>query len=273
MALRREEDNEKVKLLREKCNHDLLKSEDEYVNMLEVIVKNVFKPLHEHSEKLRLKPQHVQYVYLFLEHMLQFHMNFLSVIRDALNIVPDFHKYGNFVQMYDDYLGRFDSVLKVFAEWKSMEFRSFASMRLENEKVKKCIEAPMLCMLPWYLYHPFDRLKIYYKFLRDLESLAQEGDDDKSYWKNCWLNFEKCITKSNKVKYQISNTNFKDHGKLVVCTYIQLYMYMYIYMFVCLRKHITGEKRLRTKTKLLEIQLQIHGDFKTIVRDDRYFIS
>ncbi|ETO25754.1 hypothetical protein RFI_11387 [Reticulomyxa filosa] len=32
-------------------------------------------------------------------------------------------------------------------------------------------------------------------------------------------------------------------------------------------------KKTRTKTKLLEVQLQIHGEYKTIVQDDRYFIS
>ncbi|ETO10145.1 hypothetical protein RFI_27231 [Reticulomyxa filosa] len=232
---------EKIKLLREKCNYELLKSENEYVNMLEVLVKNIFKPLHENCEKLGLKrgevgiciekgyrregrkgisfnssenkirkknnddvDEKVQFVYSYLEHMLQFHLNFLSVTGDALDIVPDFCKYSNFVQMYDDYLERFDKVLKVFADWKSMQFRSFINMRLENEKVKKYIEAPMLCMLPWYghrsclflyLYFPFDRLKVYYKFLRDLQSLSKEGDEDKKFLDDSFPKFRKVYQK------------------------------------------------------------------------------
>ncbi|ETO26675.1 hypothetical protein RFI_10459 [Reticulomyxa filosa] len=204
----------------------LLKSEDEYVNMLEVLVKYVFRPLHENSARLvvyvskkkknNVKVKNlnkwinvqVQFVYLFLEHLLQFHMNFLAVINDELNIVPDFYKYSNFVQMYDDYLGKFDNVLRVFAEWKSMEFRCFVTMRLESERVQKHIEAPMLYMLPWfkkkkniyiytymYLYNPFERLKVYYKFLRDLQNLSMEGDEDKKFLEGSLVKFRKVYHK------------------------------------------------------------------------------
>ncbi|ETO25098.1 hypothetical protein RFI_12046 [Reticulomyxa filosa] len=135
--------------------------------------------------------------------------------------------------MYEDYLTKFDNVLKVFAEWKSIEFRSFMNLRLENENVKKHMEAPMLCMLPWfalcsmYLYNPFERLKVYYKFLRDLDTLSKEGDEDKVF-------LDQCLAKFKKVYQNIKR----------------------------------NEKRLQVKIKLLEVQLQIHGNYKTIVKDD-----
>ncbi|ETO25753.1 hypothetical protein RFI_11386 [Reticulomyxa filosa] len=189
--------------------------------------------------------------------MLQFHVNFLSVIRDALNIVPDFYKYSNFVQMYDDYLGKFDSVLQVFAEWKSMQFRSFINMRLENEKVKKCIEAPMLWMLPWYdylasskksliilsfplslqkkkkkkkryLYHPFERLKVYYKFLRDLESLSKAGDEDRKFLDDSLVKFKKVYQK-NQAKFNNCKTYEKFKKK---------------------KKNIKKKKKKKTNTKI-----------------------
>jgi len=140
-------------------------------------------------------------------------------------------KYRNFVQMYDDYLTKFDNIIRILSEWKSAEFYSFMNDQLENEMVKKYIGSPMLCMLPWYLYTPFDQLKLYYKFFRDLKKLSNENDDDKK-------SIDDCLEKFTKVYHNIKQ----------------------------------NEKRLKAKIKLLEVQLQIQGNFKTFVKDERYFI-
>ena len=58
-----------------------------------------------------------------------------------------------------------------------MEFREFMILRLQNEQCQKFIDN-RLCSIPWYLYRPFERIKQYYRFFRDLEKITFKTDDE-----------------------------------------------------------------------------------------------
>merc|ERR1712113_650991 len=156
-----------------------LTSEDQYVNELETIVNYIVKPLEKSAVRCKISggEESVKKVFKYLNSMLQFHVTFLSVIRETISVIPDLYKYISFIQMYDDYLHHYDKILQIFSTWRSMEFREFITMRLKHKNVKKNI-IDRLDSLPWYLYRPFDRIKEYHRFLKDIEKITRKSSDD-----------------------------------------------------------------------------------------------
>eukprot|EP00485_Elphidium_margaritaceum_P024314 CAMPEP_0202712972 /NCGR_PEP_ID=MMETSP1385-20130828/47596_1 /ASSEMBLY_ACC=CAM_ASM_000861 /TAXON_ID=933848 /ORGANISM="Elphidium margaritaceum" /LENGTH=650 /DNA_ID=CAMNT_0049373175 /DNA_START=22 /DNA_END=1974 /DNA_ORIENTATION=- len=225
-------DTEELRQRAEAFNHQLLTSEDQYVNELETIVYYIVQPLEKAAVRCKIPggPQEVQRVFKYLTSMLQFHSTFLSVIRDAISVIPDLYKYINFVQMYDDYIRDYDAIVDVFGSWRSMEFREFVIMRIKNKNVSGSI-IDQIHLLPWYLYRPFDRIKEYYRFLKDIEKVTEKGQADY----NLAL---KTVAKLRPVYKKI--------------------------------KH--NEDRFQRKTRLLEVQLQIHGYNKPLVEENRFFV-
>ena len=163
----------------EQFNHQLLASEDKYVNELETIVEYIVKPLEKNAVRCKIQggDKEVKKVFQYIHSMRQFHIEFLSFIRDKISIIPDLWKYINFITIYNDYLHHYDQIIDVFATWRSMEFREFVTMRLRHKNVKKHI-IDKLDSLPWYLYRPFDRIKEYHRFLKDIEKISRKGVDD-----------------------------------------------------------------------------------------------
>jgi len=218
----------------EHFNHQLLASEDQYVNVLETIVEYIVKPLEKAAVRCKIQggEQEVKKVFQYLISMRDFHITFLSIIRETISIIPDLNDYINFIQMYDDYLRHYDQIVAIFATWRSMEFREFVSLRLKHQNVRKHI-IDKLDSLPWYLYRPFDRIKEYHRFLKDVEKISRKGHGD----------------------YNLVRDSLKKIRPLY-------------------RKIKSSEKRLQNKTRLLEVQLQIHGYHKErgLVEDGRRFV-
>lgn len=174
-------DSEELRQRAEQFNHQLLTSEDQYVNELETIVTYIVKPLEKAAVRCKIPggEDQVKKVFKYLNSMLQFHITFLSVIRETISVIPDLYKYIGFITMYNDYLQQYDGILEIFATWRSMEFREFITMRLKHKNVKKTI-IDRLDSLPWYLYRPFDRIKEYHRFLKDVEKVTKKSDDTHS---------------------------------------------------------------------------------------------
>eukprot|EP01084_Bolivina_argentea_P254355 427591_1 len=99
-------DSEELRQRAEQYNHQLLTSEDQYVNELETIVNYIVKPLEKSAERCKISGggESVKKVFKYLNSMLQFHVAFLSIIRETISIIPDLYKYIGFITMYDDYL-------------------------------------------------------------------------------------------------------------------------------------------------------------------------
>lgn len=163
-------DLSRVKRIQE-YNHHLLSSEDQYVNELETLVLYIFEPLAKNAKRCKIDIDSVKKVYAYLDSMLKFHLTFLGVIRETVSVLPDLYKYQSFVKMYADYLTAYDDIIYTFSTWSSMECREFLTLRLQQNEVKKHIDQ-RLCSLPWYLYRPFDRIKEYHRFLKDLCKLT-----------------------------------------------------------------------------------------------------
>eukprot|EP00484_Ammonia_sp_Unknown_P005288 CAMPEP_0197081520 /NCGR_PEP_ID=MMETSP1384-20130603/214674_1 /TAXON_ID=29189 /ORGANISM="Ammonia sp." /LENGTH=771 /DNA_ID=CAMNT_0042520415 /DNA_START=23 /DNA_END=2338 /DNA_ORIENTATION=- len=226
------ENTEDLRQRAEQYNHQLLTSEDIYVNELETIVTQIVRPLENAAVRCKIPggTEEVKQVFKYISSMLHFHENFLSVIREAISVIPDLYKYINFITMYDDYLHHYDRIINTFASWRSMEFREFIMMRLKHNTVKKNL-IDRLDSLPWYLYRPFDRIKEYYRFLRDIEKITPKGHEEYGM-------VNKTIAKLRPLYKKIKQ----------------------------------NEDRLQKKTRLLEVQVQIHGYNKSLVDDNRYFV-
>jgi len=222
--------SEDRKQYKEYYNHQLLISEDEYVNVLEAIVDNVVVPLRKHADRCKIKRENVDYVFYFIEQMKNFHLQLLTVMREKISIVEDFLLYINFLSMYNDYLEKYDKILNCFSTWTSMEFREFVQLRLQDEKIQKHIN-DRLCSFPWYLYRPFDRVKEYHRFFKDLKHVSKKDDEDFEMIQKCYEHI------------------------VPICKKIKM-----------------NEEKFQEKTKLLEIQLQVHGNPRPIVHDGRYLI-
>jgi hypothetical protein len=204
--------------------------------MLEAMVNFIYNPLRENAPRMGLTEARVTSVFVFIQHMLEFHVNFLTVIREPISIMPTFGKYCSFVQIYQDYLQKFDKILDVLATWRSMKFREFVRHRLGRKEVARVLgtsagEAPTIDALPWFLYRPIDRVKEYYRFLKDLKNLPLPDDEDGG-------EIDKALAVFRPVYLQVKKS----------------------------------EVRLQQKTQLLEMQLRIHGDFAPIVTRDRCFL-
>eukprot|EP01084_Bolivina_argentea_P254356 427592_1 len=124
-------DAEEFQQRAEQYNHQLLTSEEQYVNELETIVNYIVKPLEKASIHCKIPggEESVKKVFKYLNSMLQFHTTFLSVIRETISAIPDLYKYIGFITMYDDYLHHYDEILQIFSTWRSMEFKEFITMR------------------------------------------------------------------------------------------------------------------------------------------------
>ena len=163
----------------EQFNHQLLASEDAYVNELETIIEYIIKPLERNAKRCKIQggEKEVKKVFQYMHQMQHFHTEFLSLTRDTISIIPDLRKYISFIKTYDEYLHHYDQIIDIFATWRSMEFREFVTLRLKHDKVKKHI-IDKLDSLPWYLYRPFDRIKEYHRFLKDIEKISRKGHGD-----------------------------------------------------------------------------------------------
>eukprot|EP01084_Bolivina_argentea_P281126 480959_1 len=232
-------DTEELRQRAEQYNHQLLTSEDQYVNELETIVKYIVHPLQKAAVRCKIRggEEEVKKVFHYPNAMLMSHVTFLSVIRETISVIPDMYKYIGFVQIYIDYFHNYDKILHIFANWRSMEFREFVSMRLKHKDVKQHI-INRLDSLPWYLYRPFDRIKEYHRFLKDIQKITQPKQHHNSQEIDEYNLIKKTIAKIRPLYKKI-----KSH-----------------------------EDRLQQKTRLLEVQLQIHGYNKTLVEDDRFFV-
>ena len=170
----------------EAYSHELSTSEDFYVSELEAIVTHIVNPLSANAIRCGLKEDEVNYVFGIFNHMFQFHLQILRIIRDELSVVPTFYKYSGFIKMYKDWLLKYDNVLNIVSLWaNSMEFREFMILRLQSDKVKEIIDS-RLCSIPWYLYRPFERIKQYFRFFKDLSLITIEKDDDYLKLKKCF---------------------------------------------------------------------------------------
>jgi len=160
----------------EACNHELVTSEDFYVSEMEAIITHIVSPLRINASRCNVKCCEVDLVFGTMKHMLSFHLSFLRAIRSEVSVVPTFANYVSFVQMYIDYLNQYSDILDIMAKWtSSMEFREFMTLRLQNEQCQQFIKGGLSSM-PWYLYRPFERIKQYYRFFKDLLKITECND-------------------------------------------------------------------------------------------------
>ena len=160
----------------EAYNHELVTSEDFYVSEMEVIITHIVNPLRGNASRCGIKAAEVDVVFGTMKHLLTFHLSLLRTLRDEVSVVPTFASYIAFVQMYSDYLQQYTAVLDVVAEWaSSMEFREFMRLRLLNPRCQQFVKGGLSSM-PWYLYRPFERIKQYYRFFKDLQKITDRHD-------------------------------------------------------------------------------------------------
>lgn len=163
---------------KEAYNHELVTSEDFYVSELESLCSHIIQPLKQNAIRCNIKTEQVIFVFGIIQHILSFHLQLLRIIRDELTVVYSFETYIGFIQMYLDYFKKYNSILDIVSIWsESMEFREFMILRLQNEQCQKFIDN-RLCSIPWYLYRPFERIKQYYRFFKDLEKFTKQTDDE-----------------------------------------------------------------------------------------------
>lgn len=160
----------------EAYNHELVTSEDFYVSEMDVMMTHIVGPLGGNAARCHIKASEVDVVFGTMRHLLTFHLSFLRTLRDEVSVVPTFANYIAFVQMYIDYLNQYTLILDVVAGWaSSMEFREFMMLRLQNEHCRQFIKGGLSSM-PWYLYRPFERIKQYYRFFKDLQKVTDCND-------------------------------------------------------------------------------------------------
>mmetsp|Transcript_68900 Transcript_68900/g.109374 ORF Transcript_68900/g.109374 Transcript_68900/m.109374 type:complete len:642 (+) Transcript_68900:67-1992(+) len=170
---------------KEAYNHELITSEDVYVSELDTLMTHVIKPLMGNLARCHMSADEASFVFGILQHMATWHETLLRLIRDELSVVPTFAQFIGFLQMYTDYLAKYLSMLDVVAKWSdSMQFREFVVLRLQNQQCKQYIDQ-RLCSIPWYLYRPFERVKQYYRFFKDLETISTEHDDEMKDLRKC----------------------------------------------------------------------------------------
>ena len=170
---------------KEAYNHELVTSEDFYVSEIESLCTHVVTPLLANASRCNIKSEQVSFVFGILQHLSQFHLQLLRIIRDELSVINTFEAYIGFIQMYSDYFTKYDEILDTVSGWcRSMEFREFMHLRLQNEQCKKYIDN-RLCSIPWYLYRPFERIKQYYRFFKDLEKITMSTDEEYSNLIKC----------------------------------------------------------------------------------------
>eukprot|EP01083_Nonionella_stella_P041264 111898_1 len=163
---------------KEAYNHELVTSEDFYVAEIEALITHLMTPLSGSATRCNIKPGEIEFVFGIMQHILQFHLQFLRIIRDELTVVHTFAHYIGFIAMYSDYFKKYSLIIDMVASWShSMEFREFIVLRLQNEKCAKYIDS-RLCSLPWYLYRPLLRIKEYYRFFKDLLIITNPTDDE-----------------------------------------------------------------------------------------------
>ena len=161
-------------------NHLLLASEIFYLKELQCIKQYIFIPIKENISSLTdeaINPDDINIAFKHWNHFLTFHDQFLTAITQEKHILPTMFRYINFTKIYIEYSKEYEQMLRIFSSWTSTEFKKFLVKQLENETLTKIIENN-LCSLPWYLYRPFDRIKEYRRFVKDLQLIAQTQDDD-----------------------------------------------------------------------------------------------
>lgn len=163
---------------KEAYNHELVTSEDFYVSEIEALITHIVNPLKSNAIRCNIKKEQVIFVFGIIQHILQFHLQLLRIIRDELSVISTFETYLGFIQMYTDYFKKYMKILDIVSIWsQSMEFREFIILRLQNEQSQKYIDN-RLCSIPWYLYRPFERIKQYYRFFKDLEKITKNTDHE-----------------------------------------------------------------------------------------------
>ena len=162
---------------REEYDHHLIQSEEEYVKILCALVEGIYNPLKKYATRCKISKESVEQVFHSLEQMQQFHVPFLDGIREQDRVLDAFAPFYNFTSMYEEYFKNYSQILDIFASWQSMEFREFVTLRLKDTNVSKDLD-PRLSSLPWYLYRPFDRIKEYYRYFKDLFQISRDDDTD-----------------------------------------------------------------------------------------------
>ena len=175
-------------------NHLLLASEIFYLKELQCIKDYIFVPIRDNvstmidgnstpnkpmvgQELNKFKQNDINIAFKHWNHLLSFHDSFLSAIKEQKHILPTLYQFINFTKIYVEYAQEYEKILNIFSHFTSSNFKQFIIKQLENENLIKIIENN-LCSLPWYLYRPFDRIKEYRRFVKDLQLLSQSNDDD-----------------------------------------------------------------------------------------------
>ena len=164
-------------------NHLLLASEIFYLKELQCIKDYIFIPIRDNISSMTDNNMDINnyndinIAFKHWDHLLTFHDSFLSAIREQKHILPTLYQYINFTKIYVEYAKQYEKILNIFSNWTSSKFKQFIIKQLENDNLIKIIENN-LCSLPWYLYRPFDRIKEYRRFVKDLQLLSQSNDDD-----------------------------------------------------------------------------------------------
>lgn len=152
---------------------------------MDTIITHIVKPLRANASRCNIKATEVDLVFGTMKHMLTFHLSFLRAIRDEVSVVPTFANYVSFVQMYIDYLNQYGAILEIVAQWaSSMEFREFMMLRLQRQQCLQFVKGGLSSM-PWYLYRPFERIKQYYRFFKDLQKITDCNDREYALIMKC----------------------------------------------------------------------------------------
>ena len=205
-------------------NHLLLASEIFYLKELQCIKNYIATPLKENclsfNDDEEMNIDDINRTFKQWDILLKFHKSFLNAITEQKHILPTLFKHINFTKLYIEYSTRYESMLETFSKWNSKKFKNFIIKQLENENVTKIIENN-LCSLPWYLYRPFDRIKEYRRFVKDLQLLSQQNDEDYEL--------------INETKNQLSFA-YKHIKKGMDCTFLlhihRIVVIMYIYHMI-----------------------------------------
>ena len=146
----------------ETYNHELITSEDFYVSEIESLITHIVHPLEKSASRCHIKDEkQIDFVFGITKHLKDFHLQFLRIIQNELSVIDTFSTYIGFIQLYSDYFVRYSSIIDTVASWsKSMEFREFIQLRLNNEQCRKYIDN-RLCSVPWYLFRYICSLSVY----------------------------------------------------------------------------------------------------------------
>ena len=170
---------------RAECDHQLVKSEEQYQQFLSTLVKKIYIPLKTNAKDCKISEESVKQVFGYIRLIEQFHVSLLDSIRQQDRVLDAFVLFEKCAPIYEHYLKNYDSILDVLGSWRSTEFREFMILRLTDSNITAGLDAylqsnvrdPRLS-LPWFLYYPFNRISDYYRYLYVLFKISFDGDGD-----------------------------------------------------------------------------------------------